>query len=212
MARLLFVTRNADAGLPPVDLARATGISAAPRETTPAPQRDYARTRLEGYGPEKWEPYPAPALEVSDGTGQPVRLSDYLGKNVILVFYLGAECPHCMEQLQSLAAKKKQWEKLDTVVLAVSSAKVDPEAAAIKSLDGAAVRLLSDEAHTNARRFRSYDDFEEIELHSTTLIDKQGRAYWARFGGDPFTDLAFLEKQLKRMNERVSPASSPADR
>ena len=55
----------------------------------------------------------------------------------------------------------------------------------------------------NARRFRSYDDFEEIELHSTTLIDKEGRVYWARFGGDPFTDLTFLEKQLKRMNESV---------
>ena len=55
-----------------------------------------------------------------------------------------------------------------------------------------------------ARRFRSYDDFEEIELHSTSLIDKEGRVYWARFGGDPFTDLAFLEKQLKRMNESVA--------
>lgn len=208
MGRLLFVTRNADAGLHPIELTRATGITAEPRETTPAPQRNYAKTTLENYGPGKWEPYSAPALEVSDGNGKPVKLADYLGKNVILVFYLGAECPHCMEQLQSLAAKKKQWEKLDTVVLAVSSAKVDPEAAAIKNLDGVAVRLLNDTDHANARRFRSYDDFEEIELHSTTLIDKQGRAYWARFGGDPFTDLAFLEKQLKRMNERIAPPAA----
>jgi peroxiredoxin len=204
MGRLNFVTRNADAGLKPIELARATGIAAAPRETTPAPQRNYAQTVLDAFGPGKWEPYLAPALAVTDGAGLAVTLADYAGKNVILVFYLGAECPHCMEQLQSLAAKKKQWEKLDTVVLAVSSAKVDPDAAAIKALDGVAVRLLSDTDHANARRFRSYDDFEEIELHSTTLIDKQGRAYWARFGGDPFTDTAFLEKQLKRMNERVA--------
>ncbi len=43
------------------------------------------------------------------------------------------------------------------------------------------------------------------------LIDKQGRVYWGRFGGDPFTDLAFLEKQLKRMNDLAAPPSaSPA--
>jgi peroxiredoxin len=208
MGRLLFVTRNAEPGLKPVELARASGITAEPRETTPAPQRNYAKVALENYGPGKWEPYAAPELTVTNGAGEVVTLEAYRGRNVILVFYLGAECPHCLEQLQSLAAKQKQWEKLDAVVLAVSSAKVDPSAAAVKGIDGAAVQLLSDTDHANARRFRSYDDFEEIELHSTTLIDKQGRAYWARFGGDPFTDMAFLEKQLKRMNERVAPPAA----
>ena len=208
MGRLMFVTRNADPGLKPIELARATGVTAEPLESTPASQRNYARVGLEGYGPGTWEPYPAPPLQVTDGNGQTVTLESYRGKNVILVFYLGTECPHCMEQLQSLAGKKKQWDKLDTAVLAVSSARVDPANAAVKSLEGAAVRLLGDADHANARRFRSYDDFEEIELHSTTLIDKEGRVYWARFGGDPFTDLAFLEKQLKRMNERVAASGS----
>ena len=53
----------------------------------------------------------------------------------------------------------------------------------------------------NARRFHSYDDFEEIELHSTILIDRKGRVHWARVGSDPFSDTAFLTKQLERMNE-----------
>ena len=205
MARLLFVTRNADPDIRPVTLARATGITAPPRENTPVAQREYARVPLDSFGPGKWEPYAAPALTVVDADGKPVTLADYAGKNVILVFYLNEECPHCMEQLQALSAKKAEWEKLDTVVLAVSSAKADPEAAGIKPLKGGTVHLLTDTDHANARRFRSYDDFEEIELHSTTLIDKQGRAYWARFGGDPFTDTAFLEKALKRMNDRLAP-------
>jgi hypothetical protein len=51
--------------------------------------------------------------------------------------------------------------------------------------------------------FHSYDDFEDIELHSTILIDKKGRVYWARFGGDPFSDMVFLVKQVERMNELV---------
>ena len=33
---------------------------------------------------------------------------------------------------------------------------------------------------------------EEIELHSTILIDRQGRVHWKRAGGDPFTDTEFL--------------------
>lgn len=206
MARLLYVTRNADAGLWPVALARKTGITAAPRGNAPASQRDYAKTALDGYGPSKWEPYAAPQLSVVDGTGKTVTLADYAGKNVILVFYLNEECAHCMEQLQAISAKKADWARLDTMVLAVSSAKADPSAMAFKPVDGAAVQLLTDTDHVNARRFKSYDDFEEIELHSTTLIDKQGRAYWARFGGDPFKDTAFLEKQLKRMNDLVAPS------
>ena len=63
------------------------------------------------------------------------------------------------------------------------------------------MRLLSDDHFVNARRFHSYDDFEDIELHSTILIDKKGRVYWARFGGDPFSDMTFLVKQVERMNE-----------
>jgi hypothetical protein len=62
-------------------------------------------------------------------------------------------------------------------------------------------RLLSDTDRANTRRWHSYDDYEEIELHSTILIDKAGRVYWARFGGDPFSDVEFLSKTLLKMNE-----------
>ena len=61
-------------------------------------------------------------------------------------------------------------------------------------------RLLSDDKYENARRWHSYDDFEEIELHSTILIDKKGRVYWGRFGSDPFSDTDFLVQQIERMN------------
>jgi hypothetical protein len=59
---------------------------------------------------------------------------------------------------------------------------------------------VSDHDHENARRFASYDDFEELELHSTILIDANGRVHWKRNGGDPFTDVGFLIKTVKQMN------------
>jgi len=102
--------------------------------------------------------------------------------------------------LHSIAEKNSDWTRLDTVVLAVSSAAPDKNSAELKSLGELPVRLLSDDRHANAHRFHSYDDFEEMELHSTILIDKKGRVRWARNGGDPFTDMAFLVKQLEIMN------------
>ena len=70
-------------------------------------------------------------------------------------------------------------------------------------------RVLSDANFENARRFHSYDDFEEIELHSTILIDQKGRVHWARVGGDPFSDTAFLIKELERMNEKSRQEEAP---
>jgi peroxiredoxin len=169
----------------------------------PGPQRNYLRTSLEKYGPNKWEPYPAPQLDVKDAAGKRVTLEEYRGKNVLLVFYLGEECPHCMRQLHDIGTRKDEWAGLDTMLLAVSSALPKKNASGVKALGELPFRLLSDDDHGNARRFHSYDDFEEIELHSTVLIDKKGRVYWARLGGDPFGDTEFLKKQLERMNELV---------
>ena len=200
MARLLYVSADADRHLPVLERAMATGITATPRDSSPGPQRNYLRTSLDKFGPEKWEPYNAPPLEVHDASGAKVTLDSLKGKNVMLVFYLGTECAHCMRQLHSIAEKNSDWTRLDTVVLAVSSAAPDKNSAELKSLGELPVRLLSDDRHANAHRFHSYDDFEEMELHSTILIDKKGRVRWARNGGDPFTDMAFLVKQLEIMN------------
>lgn len=65
------------------------------------------------------------------------------------------------------------------------------------------VTLASDEAYDNARRFKSYDDFEDMGIHSTVLIDREGQVQWASHGGAPFTDYASLASQLRRMNEHA---------
>lgn len=62
------------------------------------------------------------------------------------------------------------------------------------------VTVLSAIAFENTRRFASYDDFEDMELHSTKLIDRTGHVRWKRTGGDPLTDIGFLINQLRRMN------------
>ena len=46
------------------------------------------------------------------------------------------------------------------------------------------VQLLADDQFRNARLFKSYDDFEEMPIHSTVLIDKAGVARYVHYGHD----------------------------
>lgn len=209
MARLRFVTSDADANLPALRRALATGVEAEPRDMSPAPQRNYRLTSLEKHGPDRWVPYEAPALSALDAKGRKVDLSQYRGKNLLLVFYLGQECPHCLKQLRDIEARKDDWERQDVVVLAVSPDTPEQNAASLKKQGSLGTVLLSDSRFLNAKAFQAYDDFEEKELHATILIDKEGRVHWARVGGEPFGDMDFLVKQVERMNLGITALKRP---
>ncbi|MDP1663014.1 MAG: redoxin domain-containing protein [Phycisphaerales bacterium] len=197
--RFAAVWANADAGLRWKSEVDALGLNAAAVAQTPAPERAYTLDAQSDLGPLDWEPFAAPRLDCVDADGKAVRLEDFLGKNIMLVFYLNEGCVHCVEQLVAISARAADWEGENTVVLAVSSTPPEQNRASEK-LGKLSARLLSDTDHASARRFTSYDDFEEMELHSTILIDAKGRVHWKRTGGDPFTDTDFLLQSLKRMN------------
>ena len=194
----------------------ALGLGEVAAGVTPAPERPYRADSNADVGSLDWKPFAAPALDVLDPAGAHVHLEEFRGRNVLLVFYLSEECVHCVEQLVKLEAKAKEGGLGDAVILAVSSATPeknrDVAGEGGKDGDGSklsklSIKLLSDVDHANARRFASYDDFEEIELHSTILIDAQGRVRWKRTGGDPFADVDFLAKQIERLKAPVK--SSP---
>lgn len=206
-ARLLHVWGDADSGLKWMEQARALGIKAEPKDVSPGPQRNYKKMVLDNLGPSIWEPYDAPEFAALDHEGKQVKLSDFKGKNVLLIFYLGEECPHCMVQLHELAKRYKDFEGINTEVLAVSSDKPEDNADALKMGD-IPFRLLSDVNLENAKRYKSYDDFEELALHSTILIDSRGRVHWAQTGGDPFTEFDFLVKEIQRLNQNDSKSRS----
>lgn len=203
--RLLYVTSGAEPGIARLERVKALGLKATPRDASPGTQRIYKEVSLERFGPVDWAPYEAPKFAGLDSEGKPVSLADFKGKNVMLVYYLGRECVHCMQQLQNLRKRAGEWKELDTVLVAVSPNSVETNRAAQKDMAG--VTLVSDPERANARRFQAYDDFEEIELHATLLLDRNGRVYWGRIGGDPFSDFDFLAKTLKRMNALAGSAS-----
>ncbi len=197
--RLEYVWSQADSHLKWLEDVRKIVPQAVPIGETPAKERVYQPKNLDPIGPMNWQPFTAPKLQVLNVKGKPVSLTDYKGKNVLLIFFLGDACVHCVGQLKAINERGTDFAAQDTVVLAVCSSTPTKikESVALEKVN---VTFLSDTAHENARRFSSYDDFEDIELHSTILIDKQGKVRWKRTGGDPFTNIDFLVGELKRIN------------
>lgn len=95
----------------------------------------------------------APLFALADQHGNTIKLTDYIGKNKVLVyFYPKAMTPGCTVQAQNLRDSKDELEKANTVVFGIS-----PDA--VKRLDKFCVRdelnftLLSDEDHSVADAF-----------------------------------------------------------
>lgn len=199
--RFEAVWTRPDRGLKWTKSVADLNLRATPKAETLRPEREYNPDSLKKLGPSNWEPFEAPKLDCIDANGKRATLDQYKGKNVLLVFYLSESCVHCVEQLSKINSRMSEFEKQNTVVLGVSSTSPEANKESTK-LAPFRVRLLSDQNHENARRFASYDDFEDIELHSTILIDTDGKVRWKRSGGEPFTNVDFLLKEIKRFSVR----------
>ena len=62
----------------------------------------------------------APGFTMPDKDGNPVSLSDFLGKKVVLYFYPKDNTPGCTRQACAFAAAYEDFKTLDAVVIGVS--------------------------------------------------------------------------------------------
>lgn len=62
----------------------------------------------------------APAFTLPDQDGNPVSLSDFAGKKVVLYFYPRDNTPGCTRQACAFAAAYEEFKNLNTVVIGVS--------------------------------------------------------------------------------------------
>jgi peroxiredoxin len=66
-------------------------------------------------------PAPAEAFEAEDIYGNPLSLSDFTGKKVMLCFFRDATCPFCNFRLYELTHRYKTWKSQGVEVIAVFS-------------------------------------------------------------------------------------------
>jgi peroxiredoxin len=160
------------------------------------------RPSLDSLGPFRWQPYRAPAWTLRDASHKKHSLSDYKGRPVLVVFYLGYGCVHCIEQLNTLAPAAKDFESLGISIVAIgtdSEEGLHKTAEQAKSDGGFTFPLLSDASLKAFKAYRTYDDFERMPLHGTFLVDGNGRVRWQDISYEPFTDLKFLQSEARRL-------------
>jgi peroxiredoxin len=160
------------------------------------------RPALDSLGPFRWSPYVADDWTLNDGAGKPISLQQYRGKPVVVVFYLGYGCLHCVEQLKSFAAKTKDFSAAGIELVAIST---DEPAALEKSIANCGIEggfpfpLAADPSFSVFRQYRAFDDFEQIALHGTFLVDPKGFVRWQDIGHEPFNNPDFLIKETTRL-------------
>lgn len=188
------------------ELADTWGHTGDWREEAKAGEDVGKRPPLESLGPFRWTPSPAPAWSLTRQDGGALSLDDYRGKPLVLIFYLGFGCLHCVEQLETFSPRLDDFKKAGLEVVAISTEKDQALKAGLVSFkeDGKepGFPLLSNGELDVFKAFRCYDDFEQQALHGTFLIDSRGLIRWQDISYEPFNDVDFLLAEAKRLLER----------
>ena len=130
---------------------------------------------------------PAPDFSSTNQNDETIKLSDYLGKNIVLYFYPKDDTPGCTIEANQFTALAEDFAKLDTVIIGVSKDDCASHRDFIAKY-GLKVELLAD---TSGELCELYNVWREREkngvtsmaiLRSTFIIDKQGNLADVEYG------------------------------
>jgi len=161
------------------------------------------RPAAEKLGPLTFTPFRADDWELTDVAGKQVRLSDYRGRPVVLLLYLGMGCVHCVEQLKAFGPLKDEFAESDIKLVAIGTDPIEDTAESLAADPERAKQipfpLLADPKLTVFKRYLAIDDFEHKPMHATILVDGEGFIRWQDIGYEPFVDARFVLKESRRL-------------
>lgn len=170
------------------------------------------RPDLDKLGPFRWQPYAAPNWTLTDADGNTHSMKQFQGKPTLIIFYLGYGCLHCAEQLQAFAPMMNDFKDAGISLIAISTDDMDGLRKSIDNYEGGPlpIPLLTNSDLDVFKRFRVYDDFENLALHGTFLIDEQGLVRWQDISYEPFMDPKFVLGEANRLLAQEPPAVGPS--
>jgi len=121
----------------------------------------------------------APAFTLSDKDGNPVSLSDFLGRKVVLYFYPRDNTPGCTRQACAFAGAYREFEELNVAVIGISKDSVASHQKFAEKY-GLPFILLSDperqaiEAYGAWQEKKNYGKVSMGVVRCTYIIDENG--------------------------------------
>ena len=159
-----------------------------------------------GIGPERWRPPAATDFTLLRSNSKKHRLSDHQGQPVVVIFYLGFGCLHCVEQLRDFHPHVDAYRDAGLEILAIGTDSVQNMQEARAELPYAekfAYTMLSDAKEKVFRQWRAFDFFAAEIMHGTFLVDPGGRMVFQDISHEPFNHPAWFLEECQRLLGRV---------
>jgi peroxiredoxin len=144
---------------------------------------------------------PAPEFILKDQSQKEVKLSDYRGKNVVLIFYPLDCSPVCTNEHACFINELKEFEKLNAQVLGLSVDSVWSHKAFADKM-GIQYPLLADFQPRGAvaDKFGFYLADKGITGRAVVIIDKNGKVAWVKDIGIPnVPDMQEVSQALEQL-------------
>ncbi len=147
---------------------------------------------------------PAPGFELSNHNGQKQSLAEQLSRGpVVVVFYYGYYCNHCVSQLFALQDDIAKFRELGAEVVAISADTPQQTTEKFAKYGQFTFPVLADPDNKTAEAFSIYapanEGKKERLLHGTFVLDKEGVVRWCHYGDAPFTANATLLVELAKL-------------
>ncbi len=124
------------------------------------------------------------------------------GRAKLVVFYLGFGCLHCVEQLHLLRPAYAQFAEMGVDIVAIGSdtaPNIHQASLDLPAAERIPFPMLADPKLEAFKAWRCHDDFENMPLHGTFLVDRDGRIRWQDISYEPFVEVDWLLEESRRL-------------
>lgn len=139
----------------------------------------------------------APAFELADVDGKLWSSEKLQGAPLVLIFFYGFHCDHCVRQLFDAHSDLSLFDEVGARVVALSADPLEVIRQRLRQNGPLGFPVLSD---TESKVAKTYQVFQEGRMrHATFIIDRRATIRWVNTGDAPFRRNTALLSQVARL-------------